>query len=82
MARSENSGGSRHDSSAAAWWLLIIPVICCAGLAMALLAGGAGLAGAGIVRASTWLLIAGVVVIAIALVWWRTRMTRGPRDHA
>lgn len=81
MARSEHGRRSRHDNSVAAWWLLI-PVICCVGLALVLLAAGAGLAGAGIVRASTWLLIAGLVVIVIALAWWRTRVTHGPRDQA
>jgi hypothetical protein len=80
MARSENVGGSRRDNNAAAW--LLLPVICCAGLALVLLAGGTGLAGAGIVRESAWPLIAGVVVITIALVWWRMRITRGPRDHS
>lgn len=81
MGRSER-GGSRNESNQTAPWLLLLPVICCAGLALVLLAGGAGLAGAGIWQASTWLVIAGVVVIAIALAWWRTRVTRDRRDHA
>jgi hypothetical protein len=48
-------------------WVLLLAVICCGGIAL-----GAGLAGVGALRASVWLLILGLVVIA-GSVFWRTR---------
>lgn len=80
--RPSERGGPRGESNQAAWWVLLLSVVCCASLALVLLASGAGLASAGAWRDSTWLVIAGIVVIAIALVWWRTRVTRHRRDHA
>jgi hypothetical protein len=42
-------------------------------LALWLLIGGAGIAGAGAFSASGWLLTLGLAVVAIALFWWTRR---------
>lgn len=64
-----------RDGSSSAIWLLIPHLICCGGAALLLLVGGAGIAGAGLIRASFWLLILGVVVVGVGLIW-RRRGTR------
>lgn len=57
----------------AAIWALLIPVICCGGLALWLLIAGTGIAGAGALGASTWLLILGLAVVVISVFWWTRR---------
>jgi hypothetical protein len=53
--------------------VLLIPLVCCAGIALWLAIGGAGLAGAGALGGSVWLLVMGVLVLAVAVVWWARR---------
>lgn len=61
-----------------AMWLMLVPhLICCGGAAVLLLVSGAGIAGAGVVRASFGLLILGFIVFAVALVWRGRRSRRG-----
>lgn len=67
---------NRNGSSSAIWLLPILHLVCCGGAALFLLVGGAGIAGAGAVRASFWLLILGFVVVAIGLLWRRRRSAR------
>lgn len=63
----------QHNANSGALWLVLVAhLVCCGGVALLLMIGGAGV-GVGLVRASYWLLIVGVVVVAIGLVWRRRR---------
>ncbi len=57
----------------AALWLIVPHLICCGGAALLLFVSGAGIAGVGVVRASFWLLVLGLVVVGVAVLWRQTR---------
>lgn len=77
MAPLESPGGHRQPT----WWLIVLLAICCAAPVLVLLVGGAGFTGAGLMRSSTWLLIAGIAVIGSALAWWMTRVMTHRRNR-
>ena len=67
----------RPDDVRQTLWALVLLLVCCGAVALLLLLSGAGLAGVGIVRGSVWLLIIGLVVVAVALAWRARRRRLG-----
>jgi hypothetical protein len=74
MYQEEPTMDKGGDESRGAIWLLVFPhLVCCGGTALLLIVGGAGVASAGIVRASIGLLILGFVVVGVGVIWRRRR---------
>lgn len=55
---------------AAESWLVIALSLCCGATVLLLALGGAGLIGAGAVRASVVAIVVGAMLLAMALAWW------------
>lgn len=70
-----SNGHSQTNRGPSLWWMLL-HLVCCGGAAAILLVSGAGLAGAGVVRASFWLLIVGFAVIGVAVMLRYRRRSR------
>lgn len=61
------------------WMLGVARLICCGGAALLLAASGVGLAGAGVISASFWLLVGGFVVVEVGVAWAGLKRS-GPRS--